>query len=262
MGTTKEINLTEIMSALLRKLWLIVLCAVVAGALSYGYTARFITPLYKSRVTMYVNNNKEQVFISNSITATDLATSQRLVPTYIHIIKSDHIMDLVAEKVGAKSGAVIKSTLAASPLDETEIFEVVITHPKPVVAQKIAQAVMEVVEQEAPNIVEGSSVKPIDAPKVATSPSSPNKATNTIYGMLIGTVLAVGFVVLQTLLDVRVKGEEDLAVISDAPVLGLIPDLAMESRDRYGYSGYSGYKYSAYGYRSHQKKSENGEEKV
>ena len=40
-----------------------------------------------------------------------------------------------------------------------------------------------------------------------------------------------------------VKGEEDLALISSAPVLGLIPDLAMESKDSYGYSGY---KYSAY----------------
>lgn len=258
MGRSKEINTSEIMSALLRKLWLIVLCAVLGGALSYGYTVKFITPLYKSRVTMYVNNNKEQVFISNSISATDLATSQRLVPTYIHIIKSDHIMDMVAEKVGAKSGSSIRGTLTASPLDETEIFEVVITHSKPAVAQKIAQAVMEVVEQEAPNIVEGSSVKPIDSPKIATSPSSPNKATNTVYGMLIGAVGAVAFVILQALLDVRVKGEEDLAQISNAPVLGLIPDLAMESKDHYGYSGY---KYSGYGYKSNYKNSDNGEAK-
>ena len=48
---------------------------------------------------------------------------------------------------------------------------------------------------------------------------------------------------MEVLLDVRVKGEEDLALISNAPVLGLIPDLAMESKDSYGYSGY---KYSAY----------------
>ena len=258
MGKAREINMSEVMSALLRKLWLIVLCAVIGGAIFYGYTAKFITPMYKSRLTMYVNNNKEQVFISNSISATDLATSQRLVPTYIHILKSDHILDMVAEKVGAKSGSVIRGTMTASPLGETEIFEVVITHAKPAVAQKIAQAVMEVVEQEAPNIVEGSSVKPIDYPKAATSPSSPSKATNTAYGMLIGAVLAVAFVVLQTLLDVRVKGEEDLALLSNAPVLGLIPDLMMDSKEHYGYSGYH---YSGYGYRSSDKSSKNGEAK-
>ena len=256
MENIKEVNLAELMSALLRRLWLIVLCAVIGGALAFGYTAKFITPMYKSRVTMYVNNNKEQVFISNSISATDLATSQRLVPTYIHIIRSNHILDMVAEKVGGISGSQIKSLMNAYPLDETEIFEVVISHSNPAKAQQIAQTLMETVMEEAPNIVEGSSVKPIDEPKKATSPSSPNKTVNTIYGLVIGAVGAVIFIVLKTLLDVRVKGEEDLALISKAPVLGLIPDLAIETKDRYGYSGY---KYSSYSYKGYGQKNHDGE---
>ncbi len=256
MENMKEINLAEIMSALLRKLWLIVLCAVIGGALSYGYTARFITPLYKSRITVYVNNAVQYADRNDvAISATDLATSQRLVSTYINILKSDFVLDEVAKNVGASSAAEIRSMMTSAALEETEVFEVVITNSSKQKAKQIAEEIAKVAPGKIQTIVEGSSTKIIDQPKLATAPSSPNKTTNTLYGLIIGSVAAIVVIVLQTLLDVRVKGEEDLAMISTAPVLGLIPDLAIESKDRYGYSGY---KYSAYSYKANQN-SKNGE---
>ncbi len=245
MENIKEINLAEIMSALLRRLWLIVLCAVLAGALMYGYTANFITEMYKSRITVYVNNT---VVVNEStaynITASDLATSQRLVLTYINILKSDRVLDEVAAKVGrGVSAAYIRGMMTAAALDETEVFEVVISSSDPKLAHDIAKTIGEVAPDIIGEIVSGSSTSIIDWPKVATAPYAPNRNRNTAIGMIVGAVLAVCVVVLQTLLDVRVKSEDDLANISGAPVLGLIPDLAMESKDQYGYSGY---KYSAY----------------
>lgn len=245
MENIKEINLAEIMSALLRKLWLIVLCAVLAGALMYAYTANFITEMYKSRITVYVNNT---VVVNEStaynISASDLATSQRLVLTYINILKSDRVLDEVAAKVGrGVSAAYIRGMMTAAALDETEVFEVVISSSDPKLAHDIAKTIGEIAPNIIGEIVSGSSTSIIDWPKVATVPYAPNKTRNTTIGMIIGAVLAACVVILQTLLDVRVKSEEDLALISSAPVLGLIPDLAMESKDQYGYSGY---KYTAY----------------
>lgn len=246
MENIKEINLAELLSALLRKLWLIVLCAVVAGALTYFYTANFIEPIYRSRITVYVNNTavENNNHNNNSISATDLATSQRLVATYINILKSDRVLQPVADSVGGGvTPSYIRSLMTASSLEETEVFEVVIAHSDPELAAKIANAIADVAPDHIAEIVEGSSTKIIDRAKVASIPYSPNKSRNTFIGIFAGAVLAACFVILQTLLDVRVKGEEDLAQISNAPVLGLIPDLAMESKDSYGYSGY---KYSAY----------------
>ena len=40
------------------------------------------------------------------------------------------------------------------------------------------------------------------------------------------------------LLDVRVKSEEDLALLSNAPVLGAIPDLVLNIKDEHGYNRY------------------------
>lgn len=245
MENIKEINLAELFSALLRKIWLIVLCAVVAGALVYAYTVNFVTPMYRSRITVYVNNTISTNSGNNhSISATDLATSQRLVATYINILESNRVLDPVAEKVGhGLTASHIRSMMAAAPMDETEVFEVQISSSNPQMAATIANKIAEVAPAIIEEIVVGSSTKIIDNAKVAAAPYAPSKSRNTTFGMIGGAVLAVCVVVLQTLLDVRVKGEEDLALISNAPVLGLIPDLAMESKDSYGYSGY---KYSAY----------------
>lgn len=247
MENMKDIKLAELFSALLRKLWFVVLCAVIVGALSYAYTANFITPLYRSSITIYVNNRNTTTNNNNiisGISATDLATSQRLVDTYIQILRSERVLDPVAESVGGGYKAShIRSLMSASALNETEVFEVWISHPNPEMAAKIANAIADVAPKQIEDILEGSSTKIIDRAKPASAPSSPNVTRNTTFGMVGGAVVAACIVILQTMLDVRVKSEEDLAAISKAPVLGLIPDLAMDNKESYGYSGY---KYSAY----------------
>lgn len=248
MENLKEINLTELLSALLRRIWLIVLCAVIAGALVYAYTANFVTELYKSRVSVYVNSSNQNNTVN--ITATELATSQRLVLTYIEMVKSESVLELVAQEV-AENGTTgkkptaeeIEKMITAAPMEETEIFEVVVSSSDPQLACDIANAIGRVAPGKIEEFAVGSSTKIIDWAKPAKAPYSPNKSRNTIVGMVAGAAIAVCIIVLQTLLDVRVKSEEDLAAISDAPVLGLIPDLAMDSKDlgEYGEYGY-GYK--------------------
>ena len=107
----------------------------------------------------------------------------------------------------------------------------------------VANAIGKVAPGKIEEFVRGSSTTIIDWAKPAKAPYAPSKTRNMTIGMVVGAVLAVCVVVLQTLLDVRVKNEEDLAQISSAPVLGLIPDLAMDNKDQHGYTGY---KYSAY----------------
>lgn len=258
MENIKEINLTEMLSALVRKLWLIVLCAVVAGAAARIYTDNFVTPMYRSTVSIYVNNT---ITTNNNttmgITASDLATSQRLVLTYINILRSDTVLEKVAENVRETDGiqisaGAIRSLMTAGSMGETELFEVSIATPNPQMSAAIANAIAEVAPAEIAYFVEGSSTKIVDYAKVATAPYSPNPSQNTLLGMVGGTLIAVVIIVLQTLLDVRVKGEEDLALISNAPVLGMIPDLAMEIKDHYGYkTGYrSGYRTYTSAYRA------------
>ena len=218
-----EIDLTRLLFLYLHKWWLILLCAIVGGGIMYCYTAYFVTPMYQAGVTIYVNNVKsgQQVeYISGS----NLTASQQLVSTYVNIIRSDTVLEKVADSIGMDmSASDIRKIMSASQVDETELFDVYISHSDPEMAAYIANAVAKVAPGEIENFVEGSSTKIIDYAKVPESPYTPSYSKNIMMGAAVGIVLIVAILTIRDLLDVRIKKEEDLLEISDLPVLGRIP---------------------------------------
>lgn len=229
-----ELDLRALFSAMMKKAWLIVICAFLLGALTLGYTALFVTPQYQASVIMYVNNSTTTNESNNYISAADLATSQRLVLTYVNIIKSDTVLSKVAKEAGLNlSPATIRGMMTSASIQETELFQVVITSPDPDLSARIANAIAEVAPDAISEILDGSSAKIVDYAKVPNGRSSPSFTKNTILGALAGALLAVGLIVIQMLMDVRIKSEDDLAKISQVPVLGSIPDFTSQKKGGY-----------------------------
>ena len=247
MEKTREINLQEIIYAILNRIWLVILAAVVCGAAMNIYTAKFITPMYRSSVTLYVNNSTKfidgetEIEKVDRIASADLATSERLVTTYVTILESNTVLRQVYNKVFEETGVrissgAIRGSMSAGAVNETEVFRVAISNPDPKMAAVIANAIAKVAEEGAlASIVEGSSTKVVDWATVASAPYAPNAMRNTFLGIVGGILLAIGFIVLTVLMDVRVRSEEDLARMSEAPVLGVIPDFDVESEKGYSY---------------------------
>lgn len=222
MDNTIELNLRELLSVIVRRLWMIALSAVLVGAMTYVYTAKFVTPLYKTSVTIYVNNTiygeKE------GISSNDLATSQKLVATYMQVIKSASFLEKVSQAVDNRMTAVeISEALTTKSMSGTEIFSVTISSADPALAADVANAIANIAPVEVPKIADGSSARVIDYAKVPAVPYSPSYAKNITLGACIGAMLVIIVLVIQVLMDLHVKGEEDLKLYSEAPVLGHIP---------------------------------------
>lgn len=237
-----EIDIRKLLLACLNKWWVLVICTLLAGVIAGVYTSKFITPLYEAKVTIYVNNagrDQKVEYITNS----NLQTSQRLVNTYVYIIGSETVLEKVAleSNLGISADA-IRSCMHATQKGTTEMFDVIITHPDPERAARIANAVAQVAPGEIERFVEGSSTKIVDYAKVPQSPSFPDLTKNAILGCLIGFVIAVLFVIIKLQLDVRIKGEEDLMDLFNIPVLGQIPNFMLEgSKDRSSHKGKNHY---------------------
>lgn len=233
MNRIVEVDLREILRVCLRKAWLIILSAVVFAVAVYMYTAFFVTPLYITGASFYVNNSL-QSGESQKISSSDLATSQRLVLTYVNIIKSDTVLEKVAAESGLNlTAGQLRGIMTAESMDDTELFKVQISYPDPQLAAQIANAIATVAPGEISNIMVGSATKVLDYAKVPASPYTPNRARNTAAGALAGAVLAIAIIVIQTLMDVRIKSEEDLARFSPVPVLGVIPDFSVDAEEAY-----------------------------
>lgn len=237
-----EIDLQKLFMRWLANWWLIAFCGIFFACASFVYTKQCITPLYKANITAYVNNIRAGNQIE-SISSSSLSTSKQLVQTYIKIISSDTVLNKVAEAAEVDYTAnEIRGRLSASQVDETELFRVYISDANPEIAAKIANAIAEVIPTEIAAIVEGSSTKIIDYATVPQMRYTPSFTKNTVLGGIVGGVVALAWVTILFLLDVRIKEAEDLVTQYDYPILGQIPNFEQVAVKRNHKNGY-GYGY-------------------
>ena len=233
-----EIDLMKLLMVYLRKWWLILICGLAGACIALVFTINFITPTYRASVSVYVNNTRNNQSV-DYVTSGNLDASQRLVNTYINIVQSDRVLELVSAKLnGSYTVMELREMLSAAQVDKTEIFKLYISSPNPEEAARIANVIAEVAPTEISNLVEGSSARIIDYAKVPEQRYTPSYSKNTVMGGLIGCVLVAAYLTLMFLLDVRIKDDEDLTALFDVPILGQIPNIDTinsVNKKKYGY---------------------------
>lgn len=228
MDNVVEFDMKELFGTLVKRAWIIVLCAIIVGAAVLAYTVRFVTPMYQASVTLYVNNNSSE---SGPVSSSNLAVALQLVKTYVNIIESETVLNKVISETGLMITAdQLRSMLSAEAVKETEMFRVKINSSNPQMSADIANAIADIAPDEIAKIIEGSTAKVIDYAKVPTGRSSPSYTKNTVVGAAVGALLAAVFITLQMLMDTRIKNEADLERICNIPVLGAIPDFAQTTK--------------------------------
>ena len=234
-----EIDLKRLLDALLDKAWLIVVASVLVAAIALMGTIFFITPQYQSSAMFYVNNSDISVGSATlSLEASDISASRGLVDTYIVILNTRETMLDVIDYAGVeRTVEQVMGMINASAVDETEVFRVTVTNPDPYEAEQIANAIARILPKRIATIIEGTSAKVVDAAVVAAKPSSPSYTRNTILGFMIGFVLAAALIVLQELMDVTIRTEDDIAQGCKHPVLAAVPDMEIVTKGGY-YYGY------------------------
>ena len=236
-----EIDLQQLFGALVKKAWLIGITAVLCAVLAFMGTLFFITPKYQSTAKFYVNNSSLSSFSEaalSSITSADISASRGLVKTYIVILNTRETLNDVIDYAGVdRTYSQLKNMISAEAVDSTEIFQVVVTSPDPAEAEKIANAIAYILPNRIKEIIDGTSAKVVEHAIEAAAPSSPSYTKNTMLGFVIGLILSAGLVVLQELLDITVRSEEDIAQSCKHPVLAAVPDMEAHTRGGY-YYGY------------------------
>lgn len=236
-----EVNVKRLLNAVLRRIWLVIVTSVIGAAIVFAGTYFLVTPLYESSAMFYVNNGSISLGdTSVSISSGDITASKSLVDTYIVILNTRETLNSVIGHAGVdRSYAELKDMISAEAVNETEIFQVVVTSPNPYEAEQIANTIANILPTRISMIVEGTSAKVVDAAVVPSRPSSPSYVNNTLLGFLLGLVLSVGIIVLQELFNISIRAEEDIAQACKHPVLSTIPNMAAPGKGSsyYGYGG-------------------------
>lgn len=233
---TKEIDIMQILRALWKKAWLIILIALFVAGCTFTWTYFFVTPLYKSSILIYVNNISSQDS-SKIVTQSELAAAQRLVDTYLVILRSRTTLDDVSSVAEVDyTSEELSSMITAGAVNSTEIFSVTVTSSDPAEAVKIANVIGEVLPKKISETVNGSDVRIVDSAIEPTKRSSPSYSKNTIIGFLIGAVLCAAVVIIKDITDNVIRTDEYLMTKYDLPILASIP--YMSENDNKKKSGY------------------------
>ena len=221
---TIEINVIQLLKALWAKKVLILLVAIVAGAVSFAYSSFVVKPEYRSTTRIYVVNRNQSD--KPGLTNQDLQAGTYLVKDYREIILSQDVLEKVVSDLGLTINAktLSKKVQVTVPAD-TRIVSISVSDHKPDEASRIANALREVAAQKIIAVTRVSDVTTLEEARPAAGPSSPNIRRNTLMGIGAGAGLVIVVVLLVELLDDRVKRPEDIEDVMKISLLGVIPDM-------------------------------------
>ncbi len=222
-----EIDFLEIAKVLWARKLIIIIIILIGAIMGYAYASFVQVPVYKASTTLYVFNENSRN--SGTVNLSDVNLSKTLIDSYIVIMQSDLVLKQVAEEMGGSYTAEsLRDEVTASSVDETEVFKIVVSDLDPVNSAQIANIMARVLKSEIVRIVHAGSVEVIDE---AAVPKVPTYGIGVLSAVIGGAFLALIFICLffavLTVLDTRIKSQDQLTRIFDYPLLGAIPALLM-----------------------------------
>lgn len=227
-----EVDVGRVVRAVLDRAWLVCLITVLCAVITIVGTYFLIKPQYQASAKFYVNNSSRLPGDgASSLSSGDLSTSRNLVDSYMVILNTkETILDVIEYSQSKLSFEDVKDMIEAKAVNETEIFEVIITSGDPNEALRLADAISEVLPKRISTIIDGTSAKVVETAVLPEEPSSPSYPKNAVIGALLGFMLAVSVIALREIFDVTIRSEEDIDQCCKHPILAAVPDMAAPSK--------------------------------
>ncbi|MEG2174919.1 MAG: Wzz/FepE/Etk N-terminal domain-containing protein [Oscillospiraceae bacterium] len=219
----ETLDLKELLGIIRSRIWLIVAGTVAGLLIAFGVSQFLIMPSYTAQALLYVNSSKQNSEAMN-LNLNDINASQKMVNTYIVILKSREVLDDILAQSGLDyTREQLETMISYQAINNTEVLGIKVTSPNANDAAVIANTVAKVAPAALIRVTNAGSVELVSCAVPPNRQSGPNVTRNAMIGALLGMVLTVLLVVLQSMLDQHVHGEEDLTQHYNLPILGNIP---------------------------------------
>ena len=224
---SNEISISDLIN-ILKLRWIpILLAGVILAVLTFGYTKIFVVPQYAASAQMFVDTRRESSEGKDTyIQSSHINAAKELANTYIHIIKTNTIINSVIDELDLKlSYNALRAKINVQVVEDTQILRINVNDANPELALAIVTKLVELTPELINAKIDSGKLISIDSPVVTTAPVSPNTFRNTFVGFVVGVMIVYVFFLITRLLDNKIKSVEDIQKTLDLPVLGVIPTL-------------------------------------
>lgn len=213
------IDLSKLIEILKRKWKLLIMLPILFMIIALLVTLFLMKPQYQANTQVLVNQKEK----NSDLMAQEVQSNIQLVNTYSEIIKSPRILDEVAKKENQYTSSDIKNMLVVNTQANSQILNINIKNNNKQKAEKVANDIATVFSKKMPSIMNVDNVSVLSKANGTATKVSPKLYVNIVIGLVIGLLLALGIIILNELLDKRIRNEEDVKSELDIPVLGSIP---------------------------------------
>jgi capsular exopolysaccharide synthesis family protein len=207
--------------------WQVVVLLGILGAVGgYAY-AMSLPTLYRATGSVFVSSPKGDT--TNELVQ-GFTFTEKLVQSFSQLATTPAVLQPVIDTLDLDTtpAALAANVSATTPLN-TVIVEVTAVSSSSEQAARIANAVtssLAIVGQdlapEGPDGAPSITLETVSTAQAPLNPYSPNLMLLIATGTLLGLAAGAAFAVLRDMLDTRVRDEKDLALVSDAPLLGKV----------------------------------------
>lgn len=215
-----EIDMLEIISVLLGKIWLILSTGIFAALVCFVISKFIMIPTYESTTRIYILNKTD----SASITYSDVQMGTQLTKDYAELINSRYVLEEVIQKLALvdEYDELIDKVSVNTPAD-TRIVSITVEDTDPVQAMNIANCIREVASDHIQNVMDIEAVNVVETANMPTEKASPSVLMWTLTGGVIGVFTVCVIVLIRHLMDDTIKTTEDVEKYLGLSTLTLIP---------------------------------------
>ena len=221
-----KIDLVKLFIYMLKRSWIIILCAIIGFFGWQWYKGRNVIEMYTASGTMYVQNGNPNLINYGYTNETDLNSAVHLIETYTIVVKSNKVMDVIAERLAATypdiSPDYIRSTISMSSVAETGVVRVTCRTPIPQMSADICNAVIDVAPAEIIRVVGAGNIEVVDYATVPFAADGINKMRRGMVGAMAAAFLAIAVLLVLFLLDRKISDTKELTENFTPPVLASI----------------------------------------
>lgn len=236
-----DANIQKILALLLRKWKVITLLAVIGALLAAFYTTYFTTLTYSSSVEFLSYAQESNKDLSDSTVSAQTASNtskmnyaMKMLNTYVELFQTNDFNKSVADNLNEQyntsySASQIKRSVSYSIVEDTAMFKIVVTTTNADMSYQIASQLEKSIPQKMKTTNNGLILASVeDPPTKASTSESRGYLKKCIIGAAAGVILAIAYIILRDLLDVRIKGSDELTERYGIPVLGTIPEFEIK----------------------------------
>ena len=211
-----EIDIMQIIRMLLSKIWIVIVAGVATAIVAFGITEIAITPQYQSSIKLYIINRQN----GTTTTLSDIQSSTQLVKDYKVLVTSLPVVEQVVKQLDLDiSPDALVGKISCEIETDSRVLQVTVTDTDP----QRAKEIVDVSAKQITSVMQIEGVNVIEYGRVANAPSSPNVKKNTMLGAIAGIVIAIAVLVVNFILDDRIKTSDDVEKYLGITNLSLIP---------------------------------------